>query len=247
VSLNRMSSSPPGNQSKLLQRLRALWPGTAASSGETQTPTSPQRDFTLLQHKRFVVLDVETTGLNINKDELLSIGAIAIINGQIALHDSFSMQIKQEQPQANASTLIHGLTPNQLRTGIPADTALSAFYRYLEQAHLLAFHAPFDQAILQRSYRKALKRPFKYPFWDVADICAALFPEAAKDTKGLDAWLNKFHLEVTERHNACADALATAELMLILLRQCQREAIETVAQLDEKIRISKRLRQMSQS
>jgi DNA polymerase III, epsilon subunit and related 3''-5'' exonucleases len=38
---------------------------------------------------RCVVVDVETSGLNLMKDRLISIGAVAVVNGQIALGDSF--------------------------------------------------------------------------------------------------------------------------------------------------------------
>ncbi|MCP5161676.1 MAG: 3'-5' exonuclease [Hahellaceae bacterium] len=236
-----MSPSPPKTSHPLLRRLRNHWPWLTLTP---QGNPHPRRDFTPLKEKRFVVLDVETTGLDIRTDQLLSIGAIAICQGEITLGDHFTIHIRQLKQVANESTLLHGLTPSLLQTGENPATALKAFLAYTGQAHLLAFHAPFDRAMLKRGIKHALGSPWKTHFWDVADVASALYPEQATRLQSLDAWLEHFGVEVAERHNAFADAMATAELMLILLKKCDSQAIETVAQLDEKIRICHRLRQM---
>jgi len=49
-----------------------------------------------LHEARFIVLDTETTGLNIRHDRILSIGAISSIANSINIADSFEVYIKQE-------------------------------------------------------------------------------------------------------------------------------------------------------
>ena len=51
-------------------------------------------------------------------------------------------------------------------------------------------------------------------------------------TPGLDDWVKFFNLQVLQRHNANADALVTAELMLILLKRAKQQGIHTLADLD---------------
>ena len=57
-----------------------------------------------------------------------------------------------------------------------------------------------------------------------------LCPDAAVGRGGLDDWQAYFELSNTERHNAAADAMATAEIMLILLSKARAQGIH---QLDE--------------
>ena len=60
---------------------------------------------------RFVVLDTETTGLDTKKDEVLSIGAIAVKQKTIKVQDSFEIVLKNTCSTLDAETVeIHGLT-----------------------------------------------------------------------------------------------------------------------------------------
>ena len=70
---------------------------------------------------------------------------------------------------------------------------------------------------------------------DVADIAPLLCPDAHIREAGLDDWINHFHLHVGERHHASADALATAELMLILFSRARQQHIDTPQALQERL------------
>ena len=51
-------------------------------------------DDTPIDGVRFVVLDSETTGLNPRVDRLVTIGAVAVIGGDIVLDDAFAALLK---------------------------------------------------------------------------------------------------------------------------------------------------------
>ncbi|MGB4343048.1 MAG: hypothetical protein WBJ03_05485, partial [Moraxellaceae bacterium] len=72
----------------------------------------------------------------------------------------------------------------------------------------------------------------------------ALFPKERDGLRGLDDWANFFGLHNHARHEAAADAFVTAELTLILLRAARRDGLQTVADLQKKIRLYQQLEQM---
>ena len=78
-----------------------------------------------LDRVRFVVLDSETTGLNPAVDRLVTIGAVAVLGGEIVLEDSFSALL-----QINRNTeavTVHGITRNQASHGVPEPQAITDF------------------------------------------------------------------------------------------------------------------------
>lgn len=209
-----------------------------AMSEISLAPTNPS---VRLEQTRFVVLDFETTGLNIRKDVPVSIGAIVVHQGSIRLDQQFEHIIYQPNTQVGQATLVHGLSPQEIESGIELAEALIRFYAYAQNSVLIAFHAPFDKAILERATKKQFDLTPKHQFLDAYDIGMALYPEY-QHLKGLDAWAAKLGLDTDiERHHAAADAFMTAELMLIFLRKAQQQGIITLGQLLRKVEQVQRL------
>lgn len=178
---------------------------------------------------RWVVLDVESSGLDPSHDRLLAIAAIGLRRRSdgapcIALGDSFEVVLRQdESPVDKANILVHGIGVGAQRGGVPPAQALSAFERWAGRAPLMGFHVAFDQALIQRAMRAALGRTLANPWIDLADVA----PVARPDVPGrsLDDWMQAFGIHCTVRHQAASDTLATAELLLRLWPQvlAQRE------------------------
>ncbi|HZJ95737.1 MAG TPA: 3'-5' exonuclease [Thiopseudomonas sp.] len=192
----------------------------------------PETSDQLLSEQRFVVVDLETSGLNTLKDKILSIGAVTIENSAIALGEQFSCTLRRENHAVSESVLIHQISPSAVAAGIPPATALLNFMDYVGGSPLLAFHAVFDQRMLVREMNDAFAYQLRHPFYDVAEIAQLLYPEHGMRNPGLDDWVKYFGLQVFQRHNASADALVTAELMLIFLKRAERQGIMTLTELD---------------
>ena len=172
-------------------------------------------------HTRFVVVDVETTGLNLLTDTLISIGAVAVVNGRIALGDSFSVVLQQRESSRKENILIHGISGSAQREGVlPAD-ALLAFLEYLGKSPLVAFHVAFDETMIRRAMRQYLGTSFKRPWLDLAYVLPALYPDLMRSHRALDEWAGHFDIRNDDRHNALADALVTAELLLVAIAQAR--------------------------
>lgn len=188
-------------------------------------------DATPLDALRLVVVDVETTGLDPRRDRLLAIGACAIEGGKLAAGAALEVLLKSEEASPRANILVHGIGPQEQARGQAAEPALLAFLEFAGHAPLVAFHAAFDQAVLGRALRETLGVRLPNPFIDLAHLAPKLVPEARLKHAGLDDWLDYFRLRVHARHRAVHDALATAELGLILLDRARAAGIESLAQL----------------
>jgi DNA polymerase III subunit epsilon len=187
---------------------------------------------------RWVVADVESSGLNPNKDSLIAIGAVAVVNGQISLSDSFEMVIKQTVPSSDANILIHRIGGDAQLNGDAARDVLQTFAAYVGASPLVGYHAGFDEAMLLRAYRDVLNVTPRREWLDLASLAPAIVPAEGKPVapppKSLDGWLARFGVEIELRHNAAADAFGTAQLLQTLLPFAKNRKLNAVASvLDE--------------
>jgi len=189
-----------------------------------------------LAELRWCVVDTETGGLDAQRDPLLAIGAVAIEHGRIALDASLEVGLSQAESTAAANILIHGISGTEQRAGHAPHEAVLDWLEFAQGAPRVAFHAAFDQAVLQRAEREQLGLTIKAPWFDAAVVAPLLFPDAAPHCRHLDDWLAHFGIAVYTRHGALADAYATAELWLVLLQAAQRENITTAHQLQNLLR-----------
>ncbi|SFJ05083.1 DNA polymerase-3 subunit epsilon [Pseudomonas guineae] len=192
--------------------------------------------------QRFVVLDLETSGLNMRRDVVLSIGAVVIENSAIDLSQQFECTMQREGHQASASTLIHGIAPSEIAMGAEPAEALLAFMEFVGDSPLLAFHAEFDQRMLARALKQSLGYRLQHAFFDVAEIAPLLCPKAGVGNAGLDAWTQHFGLQVQQRHHASADALVTAELALILFSKARQQELDSLPALQQQLNSRRRQR-----
>ncbi|MCC2634170.1 MAG: hypothetical protein K0S48_2056 [Ramlibacter sp.] len=167
---------------------------------------------------RWVMVDVETSGLDAARDRLLAIGAIGLhvdwARKRLAVEvaDSFEVVLRQEAPSARDNILLHGIGVQRQMEGVPAIEALDAFAAYAQAAPLLAFHAAFDQALIGRHARAAVGRAMPNRWLDIAQLCAATHPGVR--ARALDEWLEHFGIRCAARHQAIADTLAECDLLL---------------------------------
>ncbi|EPL15334.1 PolC-type DNA polymerase III [Pseudomonas sp. CF161] len=196
-----------------------------------------------LRQQRWVVLDLETSGLNLNRDQVLSIGAVVIEDGAIDFSQQFERTLLRVDHKLSPSVLIHGLGPSAIAAGCDPAQALLDFMEFVGDSPVLAFHAPFDQHMLGRALKDSLGYRLQHSFMDVAELAPLLCPQANIREAGLDDWIDWFKLQVGERHHAAADALATAELALILFSRARQQQIHSPLNLQQRLNQWKRRQQ----
>lgn len=169
-----------------------------------------------LEQSRLVVVDVETSGLNIHRDRLIAIGAVAVVNGRVALADSLEIVLQQDVVSGKDNILIHGIGGEVQREGVPPAAALLTFLEFVGKSPLVAFHTGFDQAMIGRAIRTYLGFRLDHQWTDLAYVAPTLFARLARSHRSLDHWMEYFQISNYARHSALADALSTAELLLAL-------------------------------
>lgn len=172
---------------------------------------------TPLGQLRSVVVDLETTGLRPRRDRILAIGALAVTGSSLRLGDTFAAVLRQPFSGSRANVVVHGITPGRQAQGQRPRDALLDFLEFAGTAPLVAFHAGFDQAFLQRAVRRRLRTGLRNRFLDLAWLLPALVPDQPTHRRSLDDWLQRYEIHVHGRHTAMGDALATAELYLLAL------------------------------
>ncbi len=186
-----------------------------------------------VNESRWVMLDVETSGLDPQRDRLLAIAAIALrvdwVQGRLSvdLGDSFEVVLRQEQvTEAKDNILLHGIGVQRQREGVAPVQALEAFAGFVGDSPLLAFHAAFDQTLIARHMKQNLGRGLPNPWVDIEQLCAVTHEKVR--ARSLDEWMQHFGIVCAVRHQAAADTLAECELLLRiwprLAAQCGRWA-----------------------
>ena len=165
--------------------------------------------------QRWVVLDVETSGLDQASDRLMSIGAVAVHDRRIVVADSLELTIRQPSASTRQNILVHGIGAEAQLSGLDPKQACEVFLDYVGRSPLLAFHASFDRAFLMGAAKAFVGVPIGNAWIDLADLAPALHPGTG--ARALDDWLAHFDIPVDQRHNAAGDAFATAMLFLRLL------------------------------
>lgn len=169
---------------------------------------------------RWLLVDVETSGLDPSSDRLLAIAGVALIISDdrsrvsIAIDDSFEVVLRQDTPSDKDNILVHGIGVQAQRDGVEPAEALSDFMAWVGLSPLLAFHAAFDEAMIQRACRKHLGRSLPNPWLDIEPLAAQVHNREKGES--LDVWLERLNIPCARRHQAIADVWASAEVLLRL-------------------------------
>ena len=163
---------------------------------------------------RYVSLSVETTGLNPNKDVILSFGAIAVVNDTILIGDTFEIAIPQyKYLHDNGITNDFLLESAQPKLAEPA--AIEAFINYLGNATLVGHRIHFDVAMINEALEKLACGRLKNEALDIEIMYKKLHDIGDKNFS-LDELANLLKIPKTERISTTDDAFTIALLFLKL-------------------------------
>jgi DNA polymerase-3 subunit epsilon len=216
-------------RARLTQRKPELTEAQAAALRHYEATLAPDRRADI-RHLRFVVVDVETTGLDPNRDHLLAIGAIAVEAMLIRFESSFSAFMRQNHASSIANILVHGIDGTTQANAPHAAEGLADFLRFAGKSPLVGFHSDFDRVVIERALKSQLAARLSNLWLDLARLAPAIVPDHAH-VHTLDEWTRLFAIENYRRHDAVADALATAQLLQIVLARSAAARLTRLADL----------------
>jgi DNA polymerase III subunit epsilon len=189
------------------------------------------RDRTPLEALRFAVLDTESTGLDSAKDRLLSIAAVRVGDLLVKPGDAFTTLVRSSDP--GAAVAIHGITAAATQDGLEEAEALRQLEAWRGDSIWVGHHIMHDLAFLRAIAKRGGPALRVAKLLDTRDLALRLErPEHVKpDEYGLDALCKRYQIPVEERHTAAGDALATALLLVVLLKGLQERGVRTAGEL----------------
>jgi DNA polymerase-3 subunit epsilon len=194
-------------------------------------------DDTPVDRVRFVVLDSETTGLDPRHDRLVTMGAVAVYEGEIRLDDSFDALIRVERN--TTAVEVHGVTRDESRAGIEEADALERFLVYVRDGVIVGHHIGHDVATFDAGYERHWGMRLLNRSVDTMDLTLHLERDGAFAGRPpirrftLDALCELFGVIPHDRHTASGDAFMTAQVLLRLLKLGVRSGRTTLGQIGQ--------------
>jgi len=167
-----------------------------------------------------ISIDIETTGLNPDKDKIVSIGLVNIEHHGIRLKSCWHQIIKVKKDLSKNSVVIHKITDDQSVTGMTIDKAMPLLLDKLSGKVMLAHNASIEIGFINKVCQRLYGCDFVMPIIDTQLLAKRSLERSNKIFINSDLRLfnlrEKFNLPAYKAHNALMDAIAAAELFLLM-------------------------------
>lgn len=166
-----------------------------------------------------VALDFETTGLDLDRDEVISFGLIPILGGRIDLSGQLYQEVAPAVEPSRSSIPIHHLRAQDLATAPAMQEVADAFRGALSGRFILAWAAEVEIAFLRKVFGGG-RRAWRRRTIDVRTLIMAGERPSSDARRGpgyyaLSVAATRFGVPVEQTHHALDDAFMTAELFLV--------------------------------
>ncbi|OCH17371.1 DNA polymerase III subunit epsilon [Aliivibrio sp. 1S165] len=172
----------------------------------------------LAKNSNYIVLDLETTGLDSESDLILSMGWVDVINNKIDLASAQHLYLTNDSQIKPETAIINHITPQMLEKGASIHDAMATFFEAAKGkvivAHACVMERNFINHYLFQTY--GLR---ELPLLWLDTLCIEKkLANAISNHEDIDLTLSvtrsRYGLPEYNAHNALADAVSTAELLL---------------------------------
>lgn len=184
----------------------------AAKSHRARIMTSRtnKREIQNNKSKGFVVLDIETTGLHAESDEIISIGAVKY--GVNSKSDEFYELIKVTCDIPEKIVELTGITQNEVKSkGVELDIAIKSLREFVGNDTIVGYNIKFDMNFLDRACSQCGEDDFENETIDILSKIKRIYKFL--DNYRLGTVLSECGIINKHPHNALSDAKAILELV----------------------------------
>ena len=173
----------------------------------------------------YVVVDVETTGLDLRRDVIVSFGSVVVRAGRLQCETAVRTHVKPDQPVGVAAISVHGLRDQDLDAAPRLDEVIDRIVAELDGRVVVAHAAWVEKAFLTRALRTAGRR-YTSPVIDTAALLRAadLAATGTGYEPDIEVMAESLGLCVHTPHDALGDALTTAEVFLAVATKLEQAA-----------------------
>ena len=199
----------------------------------SQPGQTPELDQRALSELSYTVFDSETTGLSPSEgDEIVSIGAVRIVNGRLLEQECFDRLVQPRRAVRKEAQEVHGISMQMLAGQPTIEEVLPLFHRFAEDTVLIAHNASFDMRFLQIAQARS-GVAFDQPVLDTLLLSALVHPGHTDAEHRLEQIAARLGVNVIGRHTALGDAIVTGEVFLKLVPLLAERGIHTLKQARE--------------
>jgi DNA polymerase-3 subunit epsilon len=195
-------------------QLRQAQPGPLRDYLARPLP-NPRRDY---RETEFLAIDLETTGLDVKRDLILSVGYVTLHGRRIDLGSARHRVVRIDRSIPEASAVIHKITDDQSARGLELADVLGELLEVLCGKVMIAHHAVVECGFIGNACRRLWGAGLPVSVVDTQTLARRTFERRQIPFRGSDLRLHalgsRYNLPRYGAHNALSDALAAAELFL---------------------------------
>lgn len=164
---------------------------------------------------RFVVFDLETTGLNRAEDKIIEIGAVLVVDG--ILKETFQTFVNPGMHIPEAASKVNNIYDSDVQGAPNIETAMSDFYLFTRGATLVGHNAEDYDAIFVKRIGGELGFRFDNEIIDTLTLSRRVLPTLRRYK--LDTLCEHYGINNENAHRALDDAVATAKVFIMLEKE----------------------------
>lgn len=166
------------------------------------------------RQKRYVVFDMEATGLDGKDDTILSIGAIALHDNAIAIGDFFSVSLNDKNARAK-SVALGGALDSDSESVVEAE-AMIQFLNFVKDAVLVGHNVNLDIEMINQALKRLELGRLKNELMDTNVLFQRWKGVSEESPFTVDEICDVLKIEKPDRHTAWGNAYTTALIFLKL-------------------------------
>lgn len=175
----------------------------------------------------YVVFDIETTGFSHVNDGIIEIGAVKVVDRQIAAR--YSAFVDPQRPLPAKIIELTGITDSMVRGQRLIKEVLPEFLKFCGDALLVAHNANFDMGFIRKNAAD-LKLPFDNAQLDTVTLARYLYPGLKRHK--LDTIAKYLNIFMGSHHRAVDDAETTANILLRSFETLEKNGISDTGALN---------------
>lgn len=171
----------------------------------------------------YVALDLETTGLQPERDAVIEVGAVKFREDEVL--ETWSSLVNPQRSIPHKITQLTGITQTEANQAPTLSSILSPLRSFVKDYPIVGHNVSFDLGFLKR-HNLFLGNPSI----DTFELASILLPHAARYSLGTLA--DALGITFPTRHRALDDALATKDLFLGLLQQASQLDLSVIREIN---------------
>lgn len=178
-------------------------------------PADPHRS---VMETEFIALDLETTGLDPKRDEIVSLGWVIIRQLAVDFSSSEHILVRPSQELSESSVVVHRIFDSDVADAPDIKTALEHLLPQMAGRVLVSHHAPIELGFLGRACKQSFGASLHIPTVDTLVLALRDIHRTGQPMKSgalkLDNLRRGHNLPPFRAHNALSDAIAASGLFL---------------------------------